>query len=76
MLNFTRLTGLEYDGYAGPRALADKVVVKTSYCEKCRDRCFLGADLAVRKNQNVNSVTDGGIGIFEELFKGGFEAFS
>ena len=76
MLNFTRFTRLEYDGYAGARALADEVVVETGYCEKCRDRCFFGADLTVRENQNVNSVTDGGIGIFEELFKGGFEAFS
>ena len=52
------------------------MVVETSYCEKCRDRCFLGADLAVRENQDVYSVTDGGIGIFKELFKSGFEAFS
>jgi len=48
VLNFTRLTGLEHDGYAGACALADEVVVEASYCEKCRDRCFLGANLAVR----------------------------
>ena len=76
VVNLAGFRRFQDEGDAGAGSLADEVVMQARDCEQCRDGCLFSADLAVGENEDVDAVTNRGIGVFEEFLKGGFEAFT
>ena len=75
-MHFARLAGFEYDGDPCACTLADQVMVQAGNCEECRDRGLLGSDLTVGEDEDIDSVVDRCISVFEEFIERGLEAFT